>query len=388
MEAVGNRAVQLIADVLRADRVYLVTLTPADDEVVITHETRREDMLPLKSSYRSSDFPSAIKEIFERTIVYTDVGTDPRLTDLDRLSFAGLGAVGFIATCIRRGSDTIIWAAGALCTQPREWTPAEIALFENAVERTWAAVERARAEQILQESETQLKQLLKIRDEFIGIASHELKTPVTSIKAYAQLVQEGLRENNDTGNHELLVRLNAQINRLVTLINHLLDTTRISEGQLKLRLEKFDINDLLKEGIDEIKRTSNHMFELQAEDLPDIHADRERIGQVITNLLTNAIKYSPRDTKVTVSSRPKKGGIKVSVKDEGYGISQADQEKLFDRFFRVTANNMDSYPGMGLGLYITAQIIQKHNGTIGVQSAEGQGSVFSFTLPYRQDEQQ
>jgi PAS domain S-box-containing protein len=157
VEAVGNRATQLIAGQLGAERVYLVTLTPDDDTVVVTHESRHQDLPPLLGSYRSSDFPSAIKELFERTIVYTDVRTDTRLSAPERLAFAGLGAVGFIAAPIRRGSEAMIWAAGALSTQPRSWTATEIALFEDAVERTWAAIERARAETALRESEARLQ---------------------------------------------------------------------------------------------------------------------------------------------------------------------------------------------------------------------------------------
>ena len=163
--AVGNRAVQLIAEQLGADRVYLVTLTADDDTVVITHETRRADLPPLQGAYRSSDFPSAIKELFEHTIVYNDVRTDARLTEQERLSFAGLSAVGFIAAPIRRGSEAMIWAAGALSTQPRSWTAPEIALFEDAVERTWAAVERARAEQALRASEANYRTLFESIDE-------------------------------------------------------------------------------------------------------------------------------------------------------------------------------------------------------------------------------
>lgn len=172
VEAVGNRAVQLIAQRLGADRVYLVTLNPDDDTVVATHEARRQDLPPLRGSYRGSDFPAAIKEIFERTIVYTDVRTDARLTDLDRLSFAGLGAVGFIAASIRRGSESMIWAAGAVSTQPRSWTASEVALFEDAVERTWAAVERARAEEALRQSEEKYRALFNSIDE--GVATMEL----------------------------------------------------------------------------------------------------------------------------------------------------------------------------------------------------------------------
>jgi two-component system CheB/CheR fusion protein len=233
----------------------------------------------------------------------------------------------------------------------------------------------------LQESEHQLKQLIKQKDDFISIASHELKTPVTSMKMYADIVQERLDELGDKTDSDLLIRLNAQIDRLTRLINHLLDTTSVSEGQLRLSLEKIDIGELLSERIEEIKRITNHKFELQTGEITPIFADRERIGQVITNLLSNAVKYSPKATTITVTSKTDGDVMKISVQDEGYGIPEKDISKIFDRFFRVTANNRDTFPGMGLGLYITDQIIQKHGGTISVQSKEGVGSTFTFTLP-------
>ncbi len=164
VEAVGSRAVRMIADQMQLDRVYLVTLTPDDDNIAVTHEARRETLPPLKGSYRGSDFPSALKELFDRTIVYNDVRTDPRLGDLERLAFAGLGAVGFMATPIRRGREAIIWAAGAVSASPREWTSADVTLFQEAIERTWAAIERAHAETALRDSEERQAFLLRLSD--------------------------------------------------------------------------------------------------------------------------------------------------------------------------------------------------------------------------------
>jgi two-component system CheB/CheR fusion protein len=223
--------------------------------------------------------------------------------------------------------------------------------------------------------------LLKQKDEFIGVASHELKTPVTSMKAYAEIVKERLDKAGNKQDSDLLSRLNSQIDRLTLLINDLLDTTRISEGQLNLTLEPLDMNELLTERVDEIKWTSNHKFNVFAEKLPPVTADHERIGQVLTNLLSNAVKYSPTNTTITVSGRVIETGIEISVKDEGFGIPAEDLNRIFDRFYRVTANNMDTFPGMGLGLYVSSQIIQRHGGSISVQSELGKGSVFSFTLP-------
>src|SRR5690606_34015256 len=118
--------------------------------------------------------------------------------------------------------------------------------------------------------------------------------------------------------------------------------------------------------------------------LPLVNADRERIGQVITNLLSNAIKYSPEGTPIIVTTHDRENDIQVSVRDQGYGISEADQKKIFDRFFRVSVNNMDRFSGMGIGLYITSEILRRHQGTITVKSKPGEGSVFTFTVPHRE----
>jgi len=244
-------------------------------------------------------------------------------------------------------------------------------------------IEREQAEEALRRSEQQLKNLLKVREEFIGIASHELKTPITSMKAYAEIVLERLLNAGNEPDSELLTRLNTQIDRLTVLINGLLDTTSISEGQFKLTFQPTDLNELLVDKIEEIKRISNHRIDLDAEKLPKIIADGERIGQVITNFLSNAIKYSPKGTTIQVKAGRDKDNVSVSVQDQGYGISEEDQEKIFDRFYRVTINDFDTYPGMGLGLYISAQIIQKHQGSIDVKSTPGNGAVFSFTLPIK-----
>ncbi|HTG56463.1 MAG TPA: PAS domain S-box protein [Niabella sp.] len=245
--------------------------------------------------------------------------------------------------------------------------------------------QRKAAETALRESEQQLKQLLRLKDDFIGIASHELKTPVTSMKAYAEIVKESMEQLGDKQNSYLLSRLNQQIDRLTTLIRHLLDTSRISEGQLQLASENVDINRLLLERVDEIKRTTGHQFVCHLGKLPEVPGDRERLAQVMTNLLSNSVKYAPAHTTITVSSELEGNAVRVTVQDEGPGIATADQEKIFEKFFRSGTKVMSTYQGMGLGLYITAQIIQKHGGELGVQSEDGRGAAFSFTLPIRKE---
>ncbi|WP_460687939.1 sensor histidine kinase, partial [Niabella aquatica] len=267
--------------------------------------------------------------------------------------------------------------------QPRDWKEDEIGLMRELSERIWTRVERVRAEEALRESEQRLKKLLKLRDEFISVASHELKTPVTSMGVYAEILQERLKEAGNKDDNELISRLTVQIRRLVTLINMLLDTTRIAEGELLLDYEIFDITELIKERVDEIKRTTDHRFDLNIKEPAMVTADKERIGQVITNLLSNAIKYSPKGSTIKVLAECHSHQVAITIQDEGCGISEADQERIFERFFRVTSYKKGASSGIGLGLYIVAQIVHRHGGTIRVHSKEGRGSAFTFTIPQK-----
>lgn len=227
------------------------------------------------------------------------------------------------------------------------------------------------------------KELERQKEEFIGIASHELKTPVTSIKAYAEVLQEMFLEAGDTTSANLMSKLDGQVDRLTSLIRELLDVTKITGGQLQLQGEVFDIHELIDERVEELKRlTSNHEFVINPGQLEHLHADRERIGEVLTNLIGNAIKYSPNGGKVIISSEPLENGVKVNIQDYGIGIDPDMQKKIFGRFFRVNDAKISTYPGLGLGLYISSEIIKRHHGTIHVESRKGHGSTFSFTIPY------
>jgi signal transduction histidine kinase len=173
--------------------------------------------------------------------------------------------------------------------------------------------------------------------------------------------------------------MDKQIDKLIRLIGDLLDASKASSAELSFSFEKIDFNELIQEVAGIAQLTSNkHKIELQLSDNQIIEGDKERLGQVITNLLSNAIKYSPNADRVIVSSVTDNGRLKVCVQDFGIGIPLAEQSKLFSRFFRVMNN---SYPGLGLGLYICNEIIKRHSGTMEFESEEGKGSVFCFTLP-------
>jgi signal transduction histidine kinase len=221
------------------------------------------------------------------------------------------------------------------------------------------------------------------KDEFIGIASHELKTPVTSIKSYTELLIDSFEKGDGVKNSELVKKLNTQVDRLIDLIYALLDTTRISEGRLALNLQDVDLNALVEEHIANVRFARGpHSIIFKKGRIRTVYADPERISQVISNLLNNAIKYSPEGGDIVVSSQEVDSGVKISIADNGIGIDEASRSKLFERFFRVQDTRVKGLTGMGLGLYISAGIVQRHGGSIGMEDKPEKGSIFYFIIPY------
>ncbi len=232
---------------------------------------------------------------------------------------------------------------------------------------------------------TDQKESEQQKEDFIVVASHELKTPLTTIKAYTELLQEMCNVGDYASGAPLVKKLSAQVDRLIELVHSLLDTTRLIKGGLLLHLEQFNFRELIEECVENLQRSANscHII-IQCKKETSICADRDRINQVLTNLISNALKYSPRGGKVIVNCSEIAEGIQVSVRDEGIGISKEMRAKVFDLFFRVNDAKENTFPGMGLGLYITYNIIQRHGGKIWVEGEQGKGSVFYFILPYNQ----
>lgn len=230
---------------------------------------------------------------------------------------------------------------------------------------------------------TDRQELDRHKDDFISAVSHELKTPLTSLKAFCQLLQRKLVREDDPRGADMLGKMNTQINRLNVIVHDLLDVTRIDSDKIRYRQATFQFEELLADIIEEVQRTSStHTIALETPDVKiAVYADRERLGQVITNLLTNAIKYSPGKDRVSVAIRSTKNRLICSVKDFGMGIPREKQQVIFDRFFRVQENDLGGGGGLGLGLYICHEIIKRQNGHIWVESEVGEGSTFFFSLP-------
>ncbi|MBC7745235.1 MAG: PAS domain-containing protein, partial [Flavobacterium sp.] len=234
-----------------------------------------------------------------------------------------------------------------------------------------------------------LKEDEQRKSDFLKMVSHELKTPVTSIKGYVQFLSKMLNKEQEELLQPLplrtsLTRIDSQLGRLTRLITELLDLSRIEESKIVLEKQPFKLNDLVLEAIEDIRFSSpRHEIIVLGKQKFSILGDRDRIGQVIINFITNAIKYSPHNDTIEVRiNKVDNNRVSVSVKDEGIGIDKKDQEKIFDRFYRVEGKNEQRYGGFGIGLYIAAEIVKRHEGSIKVESGLGKGSIFTLTLPY------
>lgn len=227
------------------------------------------------------------------------------------------------------------------------------------------------------------KQLQQYRDNFLGIASHELKTPVTTIKTYTQLLEMLLKGDTCTPETMHMVkRMNAQVDKLSSLINDLLDITRLQAGKLRFSESFFSFNAMVSEVVDELQHTTTtHTIIKRFDEVGDVYGDRERISQVVTNLLTNAIKYSPNAERIIVYTSLQDKDVMLCVEDFGIGIPEENRQKVFEQYYRVNGKQQHTTPGLGLGLFISSEIVKREGGSIWVHSEEGKGSTFCFTIP-------
>ncbi|MEP7251335.1 MAG: PAS domain S-box protein [Ginsengibacter sp.] len=227
-----------------------------------------------------------------------------------------------------------------------------------------------------------LQQLNDYKDDFMMMASHELRTPVTVIKASLQLLYDMVKER--TADIRMVEKAISNVDKLSALVFELLDVTKIQNGKLDLDISPFNITVLLEEIVADIQLTARHhqIILKQPGKLLEIRADRERIKQVLINMLSNAVKYSPAAKEVIVETSVKENGVIVKVKDYGIGIPAEDIEKIFERFYR-SGGVASTFSGVGVGLYISSEIIRHHGGRMWVESRQDQGSEFYIEIPHK-----
>ena len=286
-----------------------------------------------------------------------------------------------ISVPIRRGSE-VVGVLNLESSQPRAFSTVE---FESAIRLADHAATAIANARLFDE----VKRANDAKSEFVSIVSHELKTPMTSIKGYTDLMIKGAAGSLTDVQQQFLNTVRSNVDRMSDLVSKLLDLSRIETGRLKLDIKPVSMEDVIEETL----RTTRGQIEARQQkldvavpqDLPMVMGDRASLIQIMTNLISNAHKYTPAGGRIVVSAQPKSNGapnfVLCAVRDTGVGISEEDQGKLFTKFFRAGDPAVRDMPGTGLGLVITKSLIEMHGGEIWVESRVGKGSTFAFTVP-------
>lgn len=311
------------------------------------------------------------------TVVVTDTRVDPRTAPLADAIYKELGVAASVIAPVHRGGE---WLAALVAhnEQPRIWTPQEVRLVREVADLVWPLYENARLLRIAQEA-------VRLRDEFLSIASHELRTPITAMNLQLEQLRRLFSRNiNDVSTERIRSKTDRalrQVDRLSLLVDSLLDVSRIAAGRLVLDLEEFDLRKTVRDvvvGFGESAARARSEITFEAKHPVVGRWDRMRIEQVISSLLSNAVKYGS-NKPIRLFLKPHEDVVVLEVQDEGIGISADDAARIFERFGR--AEPIANYGGMGLGLYISKQIVEAHGGRIQVESHRGEGAVFRVVLP-------
>lgn len=280
--------------------------------------------------------------------------------------------------------NNLIMVAGAVFVAAVAW------LFNGIVDHyeKKTRIETSRTEKQYKLALQKEKELVRMKDHFIFVAAHELRSPVTAIKWSMEGLESGDYLRRATkADKQNFKNLKASSEQLVNLINDLLDTSRIEYGTFKVTIEPFAIEEAIKSAVNETKFFAEEhgiriSFKTPANKLPQVVGDKTRVKEVLINFITNAVKYNNQGGSVTVSTEKADGKVKINVTDTGIGLSKDDISKLFKKFSRIERDETENISGTGLGLFIVHQIIERIGGEIAVTSAgRGKGSTFSFTLP-------
>jgi signal transduction histidine kinase len=269
----------------------------------------------------------------------------------------------------------------------RRFTEDESRFLQVAADRVALAIEHARlyetAERARQEAESAGQQL-RLRDEFLSVAAHELRTPITGLRAAAQVVMRQLHRGDDVSRerlNQMVTIIDHESEKLVRLMSQLLDLSRLEGGRISLELSPFDLAATVRQLVIRVQlQAPGAIIRVEGPESFWISADALRIEQVLQNLLDNAVKFSPEGGEITVElGRTGPNLAQVAVRDHGIGLALAEQERVFDRFYQVASG--ERAVGLGLGLYISREIVERHGGRIWVESPADGGARFVVELP-------
>jgi len=374
--------------------------------LVVDDEKEIRDFL-LKALTRLKGYDVELAESGEEALKKIEKGNfDLVLTDLKMPNTDGLQLVTEIGkskpeilTVLMTGHGTIDSALEAMKRGASDYLTKPLNLDEMIVRLQRVLEERQRFVKLrdfatqLEKANQELKRIDEMKSEFVSVASHELRTPLAAIKNAVQLILQGKTGEINENQKNFLSMAERNISRLTNILNNLLDLSRIESGKIDLKIEELDPRTPIEFILSSLKpQADGKSIQLRIEihkELPAVYGDREKIEQILTNLVGNAIKFTPEGGEITVSARPSPQGknkLAISVRDSGIGISEDQFEKIFEKFHQVEGSLHRSVSGTGLGLAITKGLVEAHHGEIWVESQIGKGSTFTFTLSISEGE--
>lgn len=383
--------IQTVADAINSslgvDDTELVLLDEHGERVICVGRPRGTGSNRVCGERETSELLSSnwISEVLStgQPFLCNDVTLDPRLS----LEFRGTRTRSLLAVPIMVGGEK----RGTLrvaTAQPGSFGSEDLAFLSLIAAQVGLSVERSSlARRQLEVSRQQARQ--QARQEFLGIVSHELKTPVAVLKAYTELLlRKAEIDPQRASDLEVLERMLEQSDRMLAMIEQLLDLQKIETGQFSLEISRFDLTELARRVAENLQLTATgHKVAFRGEDGLMVQADKRRIEEVLSNLLENAAKFSPAGSRIDVAVKRTSGSeadgdeALVSVADQGVGISLQDLARVFERFYQGRGTFHRGHVGLGLGLYIAREIVERHQGRVWAESVEGKGSTFYFTLP-------
>jgi signal transduction histidine kinase len=317
-----------------------------------------------------------------RTIFASDVREDRRFSEAKVASALDkLGVIAIAATPIRFGGQFAGSLALVHTDRPREWTADDVRLIESVGQELRGATAAAEAFQQQRAAVLELERLNRAKSDFVSIVSHEFRTPLTGIQGFSEMMQS--EDLTPEEMREYAGDINKDAHRLNRMITEMLDLDKMESGRMELHRTPVDLNAIVSEAIDRVRPNApEHPLTVRLDPtLGQISGDRDKLTQVMANLLNNAVKYSPKGGEIVVSTRVEGNTAHVVVRDHGMGIPKEALESIFERYGRVESIATRHIQGTGLGLPIVRQIMQLHGGTVWAESTVGEGSVFHILLP-------
>lgn len=362
----------------------IVAAGESENDLSVLYEWDAPGVAPIGRGARSIPVAKFAARL-GRTIVVRDVRQDPRFAEPETATLAQLGVVAVAATPIRVGGQL----AGALVLsqidRAREWTADDVRLIEAVAQELRVAITAAEAFERQRAAVVELERLNRAKSDFVSIVSHEFRTPLTGIQGFSEMMQSDDLTLDEM--REYAGDINKDAHRLNRMITEMLDLDKMEQGRMKLHREPLDLNAIVSESVDRLRPNApQHPVSLRLDPLiGEMSGDRDKLTQVMANLLNNAVKYSPNGGEIVVSTRVEGNTAHVVVRDHGMGIPKEALAAIFERYGRVESPATRHIQGTGLGLPIVRQIVQLHGGTVWAESSVGEGSLFHVTLPLRTD---